>query len=291
MSKINHPQTQNVQGSTYPFNTLSTPQLQLAKKFMGLVLDSSSVIPSSNEQLNSVAAALFSANDFVFVSKTGSGKSITFLACALYMSTQSPPLITMLISPLMALLRSQLSGYSSKYPRVPAFGMDVSPSVILSKGGLVIMHPSQVLSDAGEMFLNCLHKSVGRIFIDESHLYTTCAEWRFDLLPAIRYLRNMCAKAPIVALTATCPPFVFSDLKERVLSLRTLYTIRSCINRDELVYSVHSIDEEGRGCSLRELCMEFITTFKNELAQTTGTSKCIIYIENKGNHALFKLFI
>ncbi len=174
--------------STYPYRQITARHIQRASSVMSSVLlgyESNTVLPTCSEQILAVSASLFFNDDLVLVSKTGSGKSIAFLASADYLKSQKPPQVAVLISPLMALLYSQYQSFTQRYPHISFHTIETTSEVILASGGLLLIHPSQIVTTRGEHLLSTISSSVGRIFLDEAHLYTICSSWRHDLLPAV----------------------------------------------------------------------------------------------------------
>jgi len=169
---------------------------------------------------------------------TGGGKSICYQAPAL-----SFPNLTVVISPLIALMMDQVKNLTSK---------DIAAAAL--HGGIEIQEQKEILLQAinGELkllyisperltsksFLQALSKmKLSLIAVDEAHCIS---QWGHDFRPAYRNigsLKEMFPDTPLLAVTATATERVQEDIIEN-LSLRDAKSIRFSSRRENLSYQV-----------------------------------------------------
>lgn len=164
-----------------------------------------------------VILSVLNKNDTVGIMPTGSGKSLCFQIPALIF-----PGITVVVSPLIALMKDQVDSLVSK--NIPATFINSSISIEeantrivgLSSGlyKIVYVAPERL---SNPYFINDLKNiDISLFAIDEAHCIS---EWGHDFRPSYTKIRTsinkICdgkTKPPIVALTATATPEVREDI-------------------------------------------------------------------------------
>ena len=171
--------------------------------------------PLQREIIDSV----LEGHDTLALLPTGGGKSITFQIPALML-----PGVTLVVSPLIALMKDQVEDLSQVRIRSAALHSGMSRSEIINKldsvlyGGYKILYvsPERLKS---ELFLSRLSAlNISLIVVDEAHCIS---QWGYDFRPdylevaAIRKL--LPRETPLLALTATATPEVADDIRRLLL--------------------------------------------------------------------------
>lgn len=165
-----------------------------------------------------VIAAVLDRRDTLAVMPTGGGKSVCYQVPAL----MNPDGLTLVVSPLLALMKDQVDAMRAT---------GVSAAAINST--VPLDEQRQVLAEAGEGNLRLLYVAperfgaagfmaalrslpVSLLAIDEAHCIS---QWGHDFRPSYRELgavRDRIGSPPIVALTATADPRVRDDIVGRL---------------------------------------------------------------------------
>ena len=198
------------------------------------------------ETLRPLQAAAINAaldrHDALTVLPTGGGKSLCY---------QVPPLVTgkatLVISPLVALMRDQVSALTlsgvpaaARHADVPfAQAPNTPPAVPEGQTLLLYAAPERALGSAFAAFVAKLADSqrLGAIAIDEAHCIS---QWGHDFRPEyrrIKELRAVAPSAPLHAFTATATPRVRGDIA-RQLELRDPRILVGSFDRPNLTYRV-----------------------------------------------------
>lgn len=167
--------------------------------------------PLQKQIINSV----FEGHDNLVIMPTGGGKSICFQLPALLL-----PGITLVISPLIALMKDQVDGLTAN--GVPAAFLNSSQSEsaqqeIFSK---ISRNEVKLLYVAPEslQYIDAVFSSgnISLIAIDEAHCISS---WGHDFRPAytqLGYLKSRYPSTPVIALTATADKATRKDICEQL---------------------------------------------------------------------------
>ena len=176
--------------------------------------------------------------DALVLMPTGGGKSICYQMAAL-----SLPGLTIVVSPLIALMKDQVDGLKDNGVKAEFINSSLAPpdiyriqkEAIEGKIKLLYVAPERLVLPSFIEFLRGL--DINLIAVDEAHCIS---EWGHDFRPDYRnliILRHTFPKVPIMALTATATEKVRQDIVER-LELDKAKIFVSSFNRPNLHYSV-----------------------------------------------------
>lgn len=179
-----------------------------------------------------------SGKDACVIMPTGSGKSLCYQLPALVL-----PGITLVISPLIALMKDQVDGLRASGIKAAYINSTVPPSEIQKileearQGSwkLLYVAPERLAIDNFRSTLQAL--PINLITVDEAHCIS---EWGHDFRPDYRqlaYLRPLFPSVPWIALTATANARVQKDIVTQ-LKLHGGKIFVSSFNRPNLTYSV-----------------------------------------------------
>ncbi len=167
--------------------------------------------PLQEEIINSI----FEGNDNLVIMPTGGGKSICYQLPALLL-----PGITLVISPLIALMKDQVDGLKAngiKAAYVNSSQNESEQSIIYQE---LLDHKIKLLYVAPESlsFLDDMLSQIqiNLIAIDEAHCISA---WGHDFRPAytqLGYLKNKYPSTPIIALTATADKATRQDICDQL---------------------------------------------------------------------------
>ncbi len=185
--------------------------------------------------------------DCLTVLPTGGGKSLCY---------QVPPLltkkVTIVISPLIALMRDQVRGLELLGYKAAAMhsGIDYEESTDIAKQlltgdlDLVFAAPERVMTAAFKTLIGllCDHDRLGNIAIDEAHCIS---QWGHDFRPEYRRIAELRRVAPGVAMqafTATATPRVREDIVKQ-LRLQDPEIMVGVFDRPNLTYRIQSREQ------------------------------------------------
>ncbi|MBT6253883.1 DNA helicase RecQ [Candidatus Uhrbacteria bacterium] len=183
---------------------------------------------------------VMSGKDTLVLMPTGGGKSLCFQLPAL-----SLPGITLVISPLIALMKDQVdalvaNGISAAFLNSSITRFEQEEIMKAATDGdvkILYLAPERLNSYGFSDFLETL--TVSLLAIDEAHCIS---EWGHDFRPDYRNLRSLRAQVqgtPVIALTATATPRVRKDILDQ-LDMKEDSVYISSFNRENLHYSVRS---------------------------------------------------
>lgn len=197
-------------------------------------------------QSEAVEAAC-AGRDAVVVLPTGGGKSLCYQLPPLL---REPPGLTLVVSPLIALMKDQVDGLVlAGYPAAALHGSVPAPQAAevrrrVERGELKLLYvsPERLLSEG---FLGWLGlRNVVSIAIDEAHCIS---QWGHDFRPEYRRLaevREALSGVAIQAFTATATPRVREDIAAQ-LDMRDPAVLVGGFDRPNLIYRV--IPRVGNG--------------------------------------------
>ncbi|MDF1516690.1 MAG: DNA helicase RecQ [Lutibacter sp.] len=170
---------------------------------------------SFREQQQNIIASVLSKKDNLVIMPTGGGKSVCFQLPALLFEG-----ITLVISPLIALMKDQVDGLTAN--GVPADFFN-SSQLSSAQNGIfdkVISKEIKLLYVAPEslaLLENILNeKHISCIAIDEAHCISS---WGHDFRPSYQqlgFLKKLLPNTPIIALTATADKATRQDIVDQL---------------------------------------------------------------------------
>jgi ATP-dependent DNA helicase RecQ len=185
-----------------------------------------------------VVRAVLAGRDAMAVMPTGQGKSLCYQLPATLL-----PGLTLVISPLIALMQDQVASMKQRQIMAAAFHSGLTGSekhrVIQDLGQkrlqLLYLAPERMQHEGFLQLLRSLWVSL--LVVDEAHCIS---QWGHDFRPdylKIGRLRQELTNPPCLALTATATARVQTDLCKR-LSLRDPFKLVAGFRRDNLALSV-----------------------------------------------------
>ena len=163
-------------------------------------------------QKNIVDSVLGGRDCFVLM-PTGGGKSLCYQLPALKL-----PGITLVISPLIALMKDQVDGLKANGIEAEFLGSSLTPEKNREVMEKVRKQRTKILYISPEKFANpgfrefLKQQNVSLVAVDEAHCIS---EWGHDFRPDygnLKILKDIFPSAPILALTATATPGVKEDI-------------------------------------------------------------------------------
>lgn len=158
-----------------------------------------------------IIASVFKGEDNLVIMPTGGGKSICYQLPAILM-----PGITLVISPLIALMKDQVDGLTAN--GVPAAFLNSSQNEAehqeifnkIENGSLKLIYVAPESLQIADRFMD--EDKISLIAIDEAHCISS---WGHDFRPAytqLGYLKNRYPSTPVIALTATADKATRKDI-------------------------------------------------------------------------------
>lgn len=204
--------------------------------------------PSTNfrdGQLDAIAALVEQRSRLLVVQRTGWGKSSVYFV-ATRMLRDAGAGVTIIVSPLLALMRDQIEAAS----RLNLTAVTINSSNLAEwdqieaslRGGtvdLLLISPERFNNpDFRDRLLGPLTRSAGLVVIDEAHCIS---DWGHDFRPdyrrLVRVLEVMPSGVPVLCTTATANDRVVEDVRHQLGA--DLTVIRGSLDRQSL--SLHSV--------------------------------------------------
>jgi len=224
---------------------------------------------------------IFHGHDVLALMPTGGGKSICFQVPGLMREG-----ITVVISPLIALMQDQVQALKSKGIKAVALtsGMHFRELDILLDnakfGAYQFLYTSPERIQSALFIERFKQMKVGLIVVDEAHCIS---EWGHDFRPsfmAIKNLRTWHPSTPVVALTATATDRTQKEIVERLM-LRSPKIHQSPFERPNLIY--HSVLSDNKTQHVIDWCKNYGSKTGIVYCQTRKSVKLIasLLLKNK----------
>ena len=192
-------------------------------------------------QYDAIAAIVDGSRRALVVQRTGWGKSaVYFVATRLLRDRGAGP--TLLVSPLLALMRDQVAAAARAGVRAASIDSanahlwdDVRERLAADEIDVLLVSPERLNNpDFRDTQLPQLVERTGLIVIDEAHCIS---DWGHDFRPDYRRLRELVATAgstPVLATTATANGRVVEDVVAQLGGAEDVLTIRGPLARASL---------------------------------------------------------
>ncbi|KAJ7143581.1 P-loop containing nucleoside triphosphate hydrolase protein [Mycena crocata] len=234
------------------------------------------------KQREIVEAAVRGADIFV-LAPTGMGKSLCFQVPAVA-ETHG---ITIVVSPLLALMKNQVSGLREKDIPVAALTSETSPiekrniTRDLASGHpvnrLLYITPEKLCTAEFIQTLSKIYeqKELNRFVVDEAHCIS---EWGHDFRSEYRRLgifRQRFKDVPVMALTATATPAVQLDIIRSLgMSEEHLVKVIHPFNRANLFYEVRYMSAPNPASQMADISDYIFTLYQRRERPSSGIVYC-----------------
>ena len=209
--------------------------LQLSKKTLSDVFGSESFRPGQE----SVVSTILSGRDVMAVMPTGAGKSLCYQIPALVL-----PGITLVVSPLISLMRDQVSALLQNGVRAAYLNSSLTSRQYMlaldnarrSVYKIIYVAPERLLTSS---FLDfALQADIAQVVVDEAHCVS---QWGQDFRPGYLDIAPFIERLPkrprVSAFTATATDSVRRDIM-RLLELQSPYAVTTGFDRPNLFFEV-----------------------------------------------------
>ncbi|GLB38647.1 putative helicase family. RecQ subfamily protein [Lyophyllum shimeji] len=221
--------------------------------------------------------------DVLVVAPTGMGKSLCFQIPAAAAKSG----ITVVVSPLLALMQNQVESLRRKSVPVASLSSETSAlqkqevrDDLLSghpSNRLIYITPERLCTSDFLHLLDGVHAEgeLNRLVVDEAHCIS---EWGHDFRRDYRRLsmfRRRFSSVPIMALTATATPEVQADIiRSLQMSEDRLYRALHPFNRENLFYEVQYLADPDPASQMAQI-FEYITTlYRRRKRPSSGVIYC-----------------
>ena len=241
--------------------------LQAARKTLEDVFGYSRFRPGQE----SVVSAILSGRDVMAVMPTGAGKSLCYQIPALVL-----PGITLVVSPLISLMRDQVSALLQNGVRAAYLNSSLTSRQYMlaldnARRGvykIIYVAPERLLTGSFMEFAS--QAEIAQVVVDEAHCVS---QWGQDFRPGYLniapFLNSLPKRPRVSAFTATATESVKKDVM-RLLELQTPYTVTTGFDRPNLFFEVRR--EGDRDLAL----MRFLNEHKGKSGVVyCGTRKAV----------------
>ena len=190
-----------------------------------------------------IISAALEGKDVLAILPTGGGKSVCFQVPGLMADG-----LTLVITPLIALMKDQVQNLESKGIRAVAVHAGMTRHEVdlalnnAAYGGIKFLYlsPERLSTQLFQSYLDVL--DISYIVVDEAHCIS---QWGYDFRPDYLRIGRLRERkdAPVIALTATATPRVAEDIMER-LGFRENLMLRSGFERPNLNYIVRKTEDK-----------------------------------------------
>ncbi|CAN5295524.1 RecQ family ATP-dependent DNA helicase [soil metagenome] len=193
-------------------------------------------------QLEAISALVDEGRRALVVQRTGWGKSaVYFVATALLRARGAGP--TLLVSPLLALMRDQVEAAARSGVRAAAINTAtveewgrIQQDLAADAIDVLLVSPERLNNPAfRETQLPRLVERMGLLVVDEAHCIS---DWGHDFRPDYRRIADLIEtlgpSVPVLATTATANARVVADVTEQLGGADRVLTLRGSLARDSL---------------------------------------------------------
>ena len=202
-------------------------------------------------QLEAIDAVARDRGRVLLVQRTGWGKSaVYFIATKLLREQDAGP--TLLISPLLALMRNQIEMAGRIGVRAETINStnpeDFEPIAERLTGNeidLLLVSPERFANERfREQMLSVIAHTVGLLVVDEAHCIS---DWGHDFRPdyrrIVRVLEALPPGVPVLCTTATANDRVIADITDQLGA--SLLTLRGTLDRESLALAVAEVPAQA----------------------------------------------
>jgi ATP-dependent DNA helicase RecQ len=188
--------------------------------------------------------ALLRGRDVLAVFPTGAGKSLVY-----QLTAQLLPGVTLVVSPLLALMKDQVESLRANGLRVSLVNSTLSNGEAAEQLRMLQQERTKLLYITPERFENddfmdaIRRLEVSLVVVDEAHCIS---EWGYSFRPSYLLLPaalERLGRPTTLALTATATPWVRNDIVER-LRLRKPDVVVRGVDRPNLFFQVQRVESE-----------------------------------------------
>ncbi|KDQ25684.1 hypothetical protein PLEOSDRAFT_160303 [Pleurotus ostreatus PC15] len=240
--------------------------------------------PEFRGQQEEIIRAACRGSDVFVLAPTGMGKSLCFQIPAIAVNRG----VTIVVSPLLALMKNQVNQLRQKNIQVCAYNSDISDDEkkeieadLLSGYSdlrLLYVTPERLCTSVFRNILTALNRTSGinRLVVDEAHCVS---EWGHDFREDYRRMgplfRQCFSQVPITALTATATPSVQLDIIRSLrMSEKNMFKAIHPFNRPNLFYEVR-YSSAPDSVSQMEAIAEYIhTLYRRRGRPSSGIIYC-----------------
>lgn len=239
------------------------------KNFFGFDDFRATPVTKENKSLQYEIVKSAATNHSVFATlPTGGGKSLCYLLPAL-MRYQRHNALSIVISPLQALMKDQVDNFSKLTGTGIAAALSgmltlpersaLQEGVRMGDIGILFVSPEQLRNSS---FINCIkQREIGAWIFDEAHCLSKWGhDFRPDYLYSIRFIRELARQEkrsipPVQCFTATAKKdvkFEITNILSRELGIR-LTSFEGGHERSNLIYEVYPVDTYEKNETILEL--------------------------------------
>lgn len=201
------------------------------------------------DQYESIQSIL-SGNKTLVVQKTGWGKSIVYFIATKILRDSGKGL-TILISPLLSLMRNQIE--SARRIGLNAFTLnssneedwaEIEKQIVNDKCDILLVSPERLGNREFQTLLQKVTKGIGMFVIDEAHCISNWGhDFRLDYKRIVNIVGTLPSNVPILATTATANERVVEDIASQIGS--DMKIIRGSLTRESLQLQVINLKSQA----------------------------------------------
>jgi ATP-dependent DNA helicase RecQ len=233
------------------------------------------------DQQEAVIRSVLAGNETLAILPTGTGKSLCYQVSGLALGG-----LTLVISPLIALIKDQLLGLEKRDIPATAIYGSIKPEVITERLRACVEGKYHFLMLAPErlsapIFYNCLSQlPIRLVCVDEAHCIS---EWGPEFRPSYLKIRQALSRlgndVRWLALTATAPPKVETDIIKS-LAFRNPVVFKTPFSKENL--TIRKIHSERKDLWLTYLLKEQKNSGIIYVSGRNRADKLASYLRNNG---------